>query len=133
MVISTAFLLIFLAIILGFVLTNIAVKRFGSIGILDLPEERSLHSRPTPTAGGFIFILTYCLLTSFGHFADILTLNWLIFILGMSLLGGLDDLAPQKVRVRIVGQLILMFICWWSIIGQSWSSSYSFFDNYLGF
>ena len=114
-------------------MTGLAVKSFSYFSILDLPKERSLHTSPTPTAGGFVFILIFCILIFIYDFKDILTLNWLVFSLGLSLLGGLDDIKPQKVRTRLLGQFVLAIFCWSTLLEYLLPNSLLLINNYSSF
>ncbi len=111
--------LVSLVAVTSYLLTGLAVKILSFFSVLDLPKERSLHTSPKPTAGGFVFILIFFSFNFLHDFEEILTFNWLVFSLGIALLGGLDDIKPQKVRVRLLGQFILAAFCWYTLVEQA--------------
>ena len=133
MISLASFFLVFLVAVFSYLLTGLAVKSFSYFSILDLPKERSLHTSPTPTAGGFVFILIFCILIFVYDFKDILTLNWLVFSLGLSLLGGLDDIKPQKVRTRLLGQFVLAIFCWSTLLEYLLPNSLLLIKNYSSY
>ena len=126
---SSLFLVLVVAVF-SYLLTGLAVKIFSYFSILDLPKERSLHIIPTPTAGGFVFILIFCVLIFIHNFKDIITLNWLVFSLGLSILGGLDDIKPIKVRIRLLGQFVFAIFCWSTLLEYLFPSSMFLINNY---
>ena len=69
----------------------------------------------------------------FLYFKDILTLNWLVFSLGLSLLGGLDDIKPQKVRTRLLGQFVLAIFCWSTLLEYLLPNSLLLIKNYSSY
>ncbi len=124
------FFLVSLLAVISCLLTGLAVKSFSYFSILDLPKKRSLHISPTPTAGGIVFILIFFSFIFVHDFDELLTFNWLVFSLGVALLGGLDDIKPQKVRVRLLSQFILATFCWSALVEQLFPSNLLLIDDY---
>ena len=125
--------LVSLAAVSSYLLTGLAVKSFSYFSVLDLPKERSLHTSPKPTAGGFVFILIFFPFVFVHDFEEFLTLNWLVFSMGIALMGGLDDIKPQKVRVRLLGQFILAALCWSTLAERAFPNNLPLVNDYSFF
>ena len=79
--------------------------------LLDVPNERSLHTTPTPRGGGIALILPVLAvqLVAFGCFDfDLLQgAAWVLVALGFATLGAIDDRFSLSARVRFLVQLML--------------------------
>lgn len=105
---EVSFLFYLLAsLIVAYLLLRILILIVRYYSVIDIPNTRSLHDAPTPTAGGAVIalVLTVWLLYQGTDIPDIVPLLWVG--LGFAILGGLDDLAPKGVTVRILIQLVL--------------------------
>lgn len=78
--------------------------------LLDQPNERSLHTAPTPRLGGAAIVLAFCLALAVAVPAHRTPLGgrvtlWLAAALPIALLGLVDDLRPLKAATRLSLQL----------------------------
>ena len=88
-----------------------AMRKFAlSRSILDLPNERSSHSIPTPRGGGVAIALSFlCVLPVFGllHLSDWVFITALVGAGSISaVLGFLDDRRHIPVRWRLLGHFL---------------------------
>lgn len=96
----------FLALPLSFLLTQGAYRFALRKNVLDIPNDRSSHSTPTPRGGGLGIVLTFLpgllLLSHFGTISGAL----LAALLGggslIALVGWMDDLKPIAARWRFM-------------------------------
>ena len=105
-------------------------------GVLDIPNERSSHSTPTPRVGGVPLVVSavlcfaaWMLLSGRGILTDKEIAGTILLASGISILGLLDDLFDLSPMVRIVVQFALCVCCLWfiwpffpvvSFIGAPW-------------
>ena len=83
----------FIAIfILSFIFIYILKKNASKIGLLDVPNGRSVHVNPVPSSAGIGFYLAIVLVVTFFHFHLIISYSWtLLAILIVFIVGVLDD------------------------------------------
>ena len=81
---------------LAWALAGLLSRGLGRFGLLDRPNARSSHQRPTPRGGGLAFIVPSCLL---------LPAPLLLIPLPLALVGLLDDRLGLPVRWRLLVQL----------------------------
>ncbi len=77
---------------------------FSSRYIIDKPNQRSSHSKPTPSGGGFIFILvilTYSVITK--------DFKWFLTI-PLTLVGLIDDLFEISYKFKLFSQILISFL-----------------------
>ncbi|MBI4437195.1 MAG: undecaprenyl/decaprenyl-phosphate alpha-N-acetylglucosaminyl 1-phosphate transferase [Candidatus Omnitrophica bacterium] len=109
------FTLFVAAILFGLILTPLARKAAVRYKILDYPESRKMHERPTPLLGGvaiylaFLFTLGYLALTSsFAHtrpFLGVLLGATLILVVSL-----FDDIRELSTFTRLLFQFLGSFI-----------------------
>jgi UDP-GlcNAc:undecaprenyl-phosphate GlcNAc-1-phosphate transferase len=104
-------------------LTALLIPLAPYLGLIDLPDERKVHTTPTPRGGGIGFYLAV-LLTGAGLaaydpvYAPFL---WLVLLaLPVALLGLADDLRPLPWHLRLVTQLILAAVAVPVVVPASW-------------
>ena len=95
------------AVSVSFVLTPLTRRVLLKFGILDVPNDRSLHEQPIPRGGGasvLLAVVVGCLV------GNVLDETWLRWALGMALLVGIlglvDDVRPLDARVRLLLQCL---------------------------
>ena len=90
-----------------YLLLHVLIFMVRQYSIIDIPNSRSLHDTPTPTAGGVVIalILTGWLFYQDNSFLDGYAVAWVG--LGFAILGGWDDIAPKGVLFRVFFQLAL--------------------------
>lgn len=84
------------ALLLAWALAGLLSRGLGRLGLLDRPNARSSHQRPTPRGGGLAFIAPSCLLAP---------APLLLMPLPLALVGLLDDRLGLPVRWRLLVQL----------------------------
>jgi Fuc2NAc and GlcNAc transferase len=99
------FLIAFAALVTSILLTGVARKLALSRGVLDVPNERSSHSTPTPRGGGISIVLaaTAALVVLAGLGA--LDIDLLIALagggMGVAAIGFIDDRRPTSAGIRL--------------------------------
>jgi Fuc2NAc and GlcNAc transferase len=94
-----------------------AIRRFAlRSGMLDIPNQRSSHSVPTPRGGGLAIVLTtsagFCILELWGH----LPLPTALALLGgilVASVGFVDDRRPTSSAIRLAAHF---FAALWALI-----------------
>lgn len=89
-------------------LTGLCKLLAQRVQLLDLPVERSNHSRPTPVGGGLAIVVLFLLVCSHYYFSGLLALNLYLAILaaGLVALTGLaDDWLQLDIRWRVPVQV----------------------------
>lgn len=95
-------------------LISLLVPVAKKVGLVDIPNNRKLHTGSVPLVGGiaiYIAILTYFLL--FDHF-NIYTIGYIIGASLLLLVGILDDMYDIRVRYRLLVQFASALIITWS-------------------
>jgi Fuc2NAc and GlcNAc transferase len=114
------FLIILLAVI-SFVLTAVFRSYALNKNIIDVPNERSSHSLPTPRGGGLAIVLSFLAALIVLFFSEAIPTQSLIglFIAGaaIALLGFLDDHGHIAARWRLLGHFGGAAILLWSLDG----------------
>jgi UDP-GlcNAc:undecaprenyl-phosphate GlcNAc-1-phosphate transferase len=102
---------VFISTLTAFCFAFIAIKFFKpvaiEVGLVDKPSERKLHAGHIPLIGG-ISIFIAVLMASLLWLPNTLELRmYLIASAMMVFIGAVDDKFDLKVRIRIIGQLIV--------------------------
>lgn len=111
-----------LALFFSFFLTPIVRQFSRSIGMVDFPGERKIHSLPMPLGGGiilfFAFFIPVWLFIDRTYLYFTVSKNMVIgFFLGglfIVFLGVLDDIKPIKPVTKLAGQTFAAVILFWS-------------------
>ena len=123
---------------LSILVTVLSCVFLNKIGIVDVPNERSLHRRIVPRGGGVsiaIVFLGYQIVFldffseggfSFSTQEQNSVLVWLICGVFFAMIGGLDDWKPRSAVWRLAGQVFLS-VLFVSFCLPSHFSSYIFF------
>jgi len=85
------------ALVVAFALAGLLSRGLGRLGLLDRPNARSSHQRPTPRGGGLAFLAPSCLVAP---------VPLLLMPLPLALVGLLDDRKGLPVRWRLLVQLL---------------------------
>jgi len=95
-----------LVFLLTILFTQLIQKNASKIGMLDIPNNRSSHTAPTPRGAGIGMFLAYFLVLSFFHTAFVLEYSgFFIAITLIFLLGAYDDAkdTSPKLKLLIIG------------------------------
>lgn len=98
-----------IALSLTFLLSTLFVKLFlhraASIGLMDVPNGRSAHKKPTPRGGGLVFVAVWSLAClAMGWWRDMQTSIMLACPLIVALLGLWDDRYQLSARMKFLVQ-----------------------------
>jgi UDP-GlcNAc:undecaprenyl-phosphate GlcNAc-1-phosphate transferase len=127
-----------LAALTAFFAAFMAIKLFQplavDVGLVDKPDERKHHKGQIPLIGG-ISIFTAVLAASLLWLPNTLELRmYLIASAMMVFIGALDDKYDLKVRIRIIGQIIIASLMIYGVGGyiSSLGDLFAFGDIELG-
>ncbi len=98
------YLIVFLsAVFLTYTIKKIALRK----NILDIPNERSSHTIPTPRGGGLaIIVVFYIWLLIFHNSIDTNTFNALLCAIPIAIIAFLDDIKPLSFKIRLLIQTV---------------------------
>ena len=88
--------------LLSFLAVALIKQRFGQ-QLLDIPNDRSSHTQPTPRGGGLGFIIAFAITSAIAPFTFPLSL-WLV-LLPLTIIGILDDRQGVPAALRYLVQL----------------------------
>jgi UDP-GlcNAc:undecaprenyl-phosphate GlcNAc-1-phosphate transferase len=102
------------ALAVSWVLTALLIRWAPQLRLVDYPDPRKVHTRPTPRAGGLAIygacVLTAGLLWAFDGWADRFGWGVLLMGLGIVVLGLIDDLRPLPWQLRLGVQAVAAVI-----------------------
>jgi UDP-GlcNAc:undecaprenyl-phosphate/decaprenyl-phosphate GlcNAc-1-phosphate transferase len=103
---NSVFLIIFVTFLTSVLLVPIVKKIAKHIGAIDMPNERKVHTKPTPRLGGLAIFISF--LVGYIFFAESTSQMISILIGGfiIILLGIFDDIKPIHARYKFIVQLI---------------------------
>jgi Fuc2NAc and GlcNAc transferase len=121
---------------ISFAIVNLMRQRFRQ-SLLDIPNERSSHTQPTPRGGGLGFIIAFAITSAiaignsyFHLFAGIqLNLNlgivWLILI-PLAAIGFIDDRSNVPAAIRYLVQLVAagIAVAYFGAFPQPWLTQF---------
>jgi UDP-GlcNAc:undecaprenyl-phosphate GlcNAc-1-phosphate transferase len=129
---------VFISVLTAFCFAFIAIKFFKpvaiEVGLVDKPSERKLHAGHIPLVGG-ISIFIAVLMASLLWLPNTLELRmYLIASAMMVFIGAVDDKFDLKVRIRIIGQLIVASLMIYGVGGyiSNLGNLFGFGDVTLG-
>lgn len=104
------FIIILTTFLTSLILTHLMIKISKNMNIMDIPNERSVHKKPTPLLGGIAIFLSFLFgFILFGNqnplMISILIASFLILLLGI-----FDDIKPIKARCKFVIHILVALI-----------------------
>lgn len=104
------FIIILTTFLTSLILTYLMIKISKNMNIMDIPNERSVHKKPTPLLGGIAIFLSFLFgFILFGNqnplMISILIASFLILLLGI-----FDDIKPIKARYKFVIHILVALI-----------------------
>ncbi|MBC2770609.1 MraY family glycosyltransferase [Pusillimonas minor] len=110
-----------LAALTAWALTGLLRRYALSRNVLDIPNERSSHTQPTPRGGGVAFVLVFTVFATAMALSNNGLTPALIGLLGAGLLvaitGFIDDHTPLPARWRLVGHFAGALCLLWAFNG----------------
>lgn len=104
------FIIILTTFLTSLILTHLMIKISKNMNIMDIPNERSVHKKPTPLLGGIAIFISFLFgFILFGNqnplMISILIASFLILLLGI-----FDDIKPIKARYKFVIHILVALI-----------------------
>lgn len=104
------FIIILTTFLTSLILTHLMIKISKNMNIMDIPNERSVHKKPTPLLGGIAIFLSFLFgFILFGNqnplMISILIASFLILLLGI-----FDDIKPIKARYKFIMHILVALI-----------------------
>ena len=104
------FIIILTTFLTSLILTHLMIKISKNMNIMDIPNERSVHKKPTPLLGGIAIFLSFLFgFILFGNqnplMISILIASFLILVLGI-----FDDIKPIKARYKFIIHILVALI-----------------------
>src|SRR5262249_52167763 len=108
---STEMLLVFPAAFAAAFLLTVALRRYAlAQRLVDVPNERSSHEKPTPRGGGFAIVVAFLgglpVLAAAGFVSHSALIGMAIGGVIVALVGFVDDRAHVRARWRLLGHFI---------------------------
>ncbi len=92
-----------LIFLLSLLFIKILVHYAPKLGLIDIPNERSSHSKHTPRGAGIGFFLAVLIVVPFFHFVLVQNYSWVILaIMLVFVVGVLDDHQDVTPRAKII-------------------------------
>lgn len=103
-------IIVILSFVLSYILTGI-IRRYALVrNLIDIPNERSSHSMPTPRGGGLSIVIVFLLFLPFLAWAEWVSWNNVFSLIGsgflVAVIGFLDDHGHIAARWRLLGHFI---------------------------
>lgn len=102
-------LLLFLSLILTYYIKKIAIKK----SLVDIPNDRSSHTIPTPHGGGIAIAITWFIGVSYLYFANEIESSLYFSLMAgviISIVSYLDDLFELSAKLRLVTQALVAIL-----------------------
>lgn len=111
------------ALLLAMVLTWYSLRRAPAVGMLDIPNQRSSHSVPTPRGGGIAIVVTVLVAVLVfwcrGRLDYWVAITWLLGGGAVALVGWLDDSRSLSPLVRLIVHLGASIFAVYALDGAS--------------
>ncbi|MFH0754308.1 MAG: MraY family glycosyltransferase [Candidatus Omnitrophota bacterium] len=103
-----------MAVVAVVVLTPMMIALARKYGVLDMPNERKIHTKPVPRLGGLAILIGFWVVALFNlpwskEFSAIIVGGTIIGVMGV-----MDDVRSLSSRIRLVGQLVASFLVIWA-------------------
>lgn len=128
---NNIFLIIIVTFITSLIVVPIIKKLAYYVGAIDEPNDRKVHSKPTPVMGGLAIFISFLLGLIFFAEVSVQTMAILIGGIIIVLLGIFDDINPIKARYKFLIQIIAASIV--VIYGNIYLPELSAFGFYINF
>jgi Fuc2NAc and GlcNAc transferase len=102
-------MLLISSFILTYFIKNIAIKK----SLVDIPNDRSSHTTPTPHGGGIAIAITWFLGISYLHFSNEMDSSlYFALLIGViiSVVSYIDDLYELSAKTRLITQVVVAIL-----------------------
>jgi UDP-N-acetylmuramyl pentapeptide phosphotransferase/UDP-N-acetylglucosamine-1-phosphate transferase len=110
---NSTLLLVVCLVIVSYALTFLVMKFSVRKKILDIPNERSSHSIPTPRGGGLAIVISWYSGISILFMMGLVDRNLYFALLSgiiLAIISLVDDLFDLKPSIRLIGQIVTVII-----------------------
>ena len=104
------FTIVFVTFIASIIFVYLAKIIAEYVGVIDVPNKRSAHTKPTPLLGGIGIFLSFLLGYMLFAPESTLMLSVLMSSFLILLLGVFDDMKPIKARYKIIMHILVAAI-----------------------
>ncbi len=103
-------LLIIFSMIVSLILTPIVIKVSHKLGVVDQPNFRKVHKKPTSVLGGTVILLSFLLGIWLGHPIETVVKPLVIGAVLIYLVGLIDDIYDLTPILKLLGQVIAALV-----------------------
>lgn len=103
-------LLIIFSMIVSLILTPIVIKVSHKLGVVDQPNFRKVHKKPTSVLGGTVILLSFLLGIWLGHPIETEVKPLVIGAVLIYLVGLIDDIYDLTPILKLLGQVIAALV-----------------------
>ncbi|MDE1710024.1 MraY family glycosyltransferase [Staphylococcus cohnii] len=103
-------LLIIFSMIVSLILTPIVIKVSHKLGVVDQPNFRKVHKKPTSVLGGTVILLSFLLGIWLGHPIETEVKPLVIGAVLIYLVGLIDDIYDLTPIVKLLGQVVAALV-----------------------
>lgn len=125
------FLIIAMTFIISFIFTFIVKKIAVHINAIDVPNKRSVHTKPMPRLGGLAIFIAFLFGYIFYGDIDNQMISILIGSFILVLAGMIDDIKPIRARYKMIIQIVAALVV--VFYGQIYFTEIQFAGIYLTF
>ena len=123
------FLIIAMTFIISFIFTFIVKKIAVHINAIDVPNKRSVHTKPMPRLGGLAIFIAFLFGYIFYGDIDNQMISILIGSFILVLAGMIDDIKPIRARYKLIIQIVAALVV--VFYGQIYFTEIQFAGIYL--
>ncbi|MEA3455645.1 MAG: MraY family glycosyltransferase [Campylobacterota bacterium] len=122
-----------LIFLVSLIYIKIMVHYAPKLGLVDIPNERSSHSKHTPRGAGIGFFLAVATVAPFFHWTLIENWSWVILAISMVfIIGVLDDHNDVSPRAKLIVMVVSTLLIYQSRLVIDDIGTFFGFDIYLG-
>ena len=128
---NNIFLIIISTFLISLIIVPIIKQLAYHVEAIDKPNDRKVHSKPTPVMGGLAIFISFLIGCIFFAEVSVQTMAILIGSIIIVLLGIFDDIKPIKARYKFIVQIIAASVV--VLYGNIYLPELSAFGLYVNF